>query len=213
MLARGDRDQGQVANLHHWHMWSTCLGMGNDDWEVPTARYHLGQHITHPDHGSTGQSPVAGPRGLNPPSVHLWVNQSMCLSWFSLTFDWDKSAQASDAVGEIPPAPCRELPLVALVMSSDMNTYMGGASCSQGICWTKPISDQWVVGLAREPFKLALPTLRTQSHHPANSSQLTAQFSFSGFNRGAWPKTVEDTPTFLIHIVGGQVSHSSCSCR
>ena len=37
-------------------------------------------------------------------------------------------------------------------------------------------------------------------------------FSFSGFNRGAWPKTVEDTPTFLIHIVGGQVSHGSCSC-
>lgn len=63
-----------------WHSRSTCLGMGKDDWEGLTAHYCLGRHTPHPDRGSTGQSPAAGPRGLNPPSVHLWVNQSLCLS-------------------------------------------------------------------------------------------------------------------------------------
>jgi hypothetical protein len=44
------------------------------------ARYRLGRRTPHLDRGSTGQSPAAGPRGLNPPSVPLWVNQSWCLS-------------------------------------------------------------------------------------------------------------------------------------
>ena len=139
----GETEIGDKLRIRaSWHQRSTCLGTGNDDWEGLTARYCLGWHIPHPDRGSAGQPPATGPRGLNPPSVHLWVNQGMCLSWFPSTFDWGKSAGASDAVGEIPPAPCRELPQVALVMSLDMNTYMGGASHSQGVCWTKPISDQ-----------------------------------------------------------------------
>lgn len=41
-----------------------------------SARYCLRRHIPHLGRGSTGQSPAAGPRGLNPPSVLLWVNQS-----------------------------------------------------------------------------------------------------------------------------------------
>ena len=43
-------------------------------------RYCLGQHIPHPDHGDTGQSPDVGPRELNPLSVHFWVIWKMCLS-------------------------------------------------------------------------------------------------------------------------------------
>ena len=60
MLGGGDRDQGQIMDLHWLAFVKHLPGNGNNDWGGVAAHYCLGWHIPHPDHGDTGQSPAVG---------------------------------------------------------------------------------------------------------------------------------------------------------
>ncbi|KAF9060570.1 hypothetical protein BDP27DRAFT_1370393 [Rhodocollybia butyracea] len=70
----GETEIGDKSRIRaNWHQRSTCLGTGRRTGRA-MARL-LWWHIPTLSRGSFGQSPFAGPRGLNPSSVETLVAQ------------------------------------------------------------------------------------------------------------------------------------------